>query len=1758
MPEEIDGIYLNAYLTEAQIDATSLSGLNRDREIVYVTDWAANAKYGSDSRPLDFTPAFQIDFEGTVYRRNIVTWEALLASGGSGIKHIKDGDTDGSLFSDDGNNNGVQPTGTEEYMYQLGNITNKIDSSSESTILNGTLNSAWASLRGTITSGENNHIYKTDSSVIASGKWNIIGDSLYAVQDVSGVDIRISGITDNGYIGGAIAINNVLKFYDENWVHDGIGYFLISVDAGIIQVSLTPGGAAVAPTGVSTNWRIINTTTATASTAGSNNFIGSGIDNTIRLPSDDWGTNAIITGSSNTISSSSNSVILGGNSNTVTDGGDSYTFIGSGENNYINSPEATIVSGRYNRVVVSVAGQNLESPGSIIGGGFLNTIYGVSAGFIGSGAGNSVINYVAGSQASLIVGGTDNTIEGASEPSYIGAGNQNSIGTQPFTSSMGIASGGYITSGNPGIITFSPPEYPFTRTPVVDDSVRFSSNRTQQNITSTNVPYAFVDGVAATPDMTFYIESVTGNDITLATSLGGPAVAITVDNTGFPTFKLDYVSAPIIDTINNADTFDNNIVVGNASLYTEYEDIAISAGSGTLPTGLVEGTYTVSTIDTVASTITLFSVTITAAGVGTSNVVKDIEARRPIASAIVSGENNYLIGPYSYIGGGRSNTIYDATSASIVNGERIIIASASDTDAYASSIFSTVVNGYQHQIINGPYSTIINGSDNKISDDTYGNSAFSTIINGDTARIHASVYSLICGGEESSIGYSELDAATLAWMGFDTSYSHTSHSVILNGEGAGSQNIYAATSSLIGVGYANTIWGLSSSYSTILSGHDNQNIGCSTGFIGAGTSNRISALALYDKPIVLYSVGDGTYMFEWPYEVMDGSYSKILVEGDYISFNKSGGVASTDIIYGHNYIISSVFISGGVTRFKISVREPGESYATEISITDPGSGGVTYTASTHSQGYGASIITGMDNQATSSLASIVSGIKNKIGADSTYSSILNGQDNYINRAVESIIGSGVGNAINNTPVSAIITGENNYIGTDELTFSAVGENTGYSTILGGENNTIDGLGRYGFIDGGYKNTLTGTYHGAIISSRNSIIKPNNGALLIDSYDTIIGSKSATIDLGGGGAIHNTIIGSANSGMTGNGNNNYIYFGSVTNSEQSWIISDSDILNNGTERATINNSFRCGLVNVGQKCESNEIHNSSSSALGAGYIGVTDGSSFSDESGTLAIDIGSGNLPTPYPATSNIIFMPTILQFEGDTVTGLTYGETYTMTLVSGTTKYKIDSVSYASLVITGTGTPTFQYVLAAATQSISNTRILNSTDVYTTSAGNKIQNLEVSNSKNINIGAAVNSTITGSFFVELVGNAPEDVNLINSKDIKLRSSSSIFGANLIGNGIGVNSDIYVNSYYTSMINVDNTGVFNSDQSSLMNSYNDSVNDSSLSTLINTLSCELDEADTSTIINAIGCTIKDTVTNDGQPLSAIFNSQFSSIDVQGAPITDGYKLYNIQFGVSLIGESGTDNRWNVSLSSADVSSSGGLSVGDSITLAEISGVYPSINLNDYASVLNATHVITHVDASIQTGRTLVWFVTTTPPALPPSRISIITGGTLGVWDNATAPAPSGGAAAYGNTIIGANASRIEGLSSNHNLIISGQNNKITANPANTANSGIMFGDNNEIGSSLNSGLISSSSTTLTGCISTVVIGSNNTGASQTITSKDNAIVLGNFDVADIENDTTHVDNLLVKGVDVKMGSLPTSAPATAGYLWNDSGTIKISL
>jgi hypothetical protein len=482
------------------IDATHFSYTTLRVPVNAPASASANARYslygganmiGSGQLNTIFTETGTGQFIGAGYQNAITSSSnsAIVAGKLNVIKTVsqytnRDDDTVGFQFIGAGESNSIDDTGNSSI---VGGLVNGIYSSGGYQFIGG---------------GQGNKI----------GEPVIRADVSYA-SIVGGFSNQIKGTGNYQFIGGGFA-NSVFEAPASTIVGGQFNF-----------ISPVPGSLEYASTIVGGHFNLIATIT------GAFQFIGGGTNNTVD-------------------GSGSYRFIGGGKFNQVTGTGD-FQFIGGGENNYIDSPEATIVSGRENRVVVTTGGINdLESPGSIIGAGFLNTIYGASAALIGAGAGNTIVDFVAGAQAGAIVAGTDNTMEGASEPSFIGAGSQNSMGTEPLASSaaVSIAGGGSITAGSPGVITFPNPSYPFTRTPVVNDAVRFSSNRMLASGNDRVEYYAFVDGVAATPDMTFYIESVIGNDITLATSIGGPAVDITT-GTGSSRFRIMCLHQEVLDLL---------------------------------------------------------------------------------------------------------------------------------------------------------------------------------------------------------------------------------------------------------------------------------------------------------------------------------------------------------------------------------------------------------------------------------------------------------------------------------------------------------------------------------------------------------------------------------------------------------------------------------------------------------------------------------------------------------------------------------------------------------------------------------------------------------------------------------------------------------------------------------------------------------------------------------------------------------------------------------------------------------------------------------------------------------------------------------------------------------------------------------------------------------------------------------------------------------------------------------------------------------
>lgn len=478
---EIDGIYKNAPLTDAQISGTKR---NLDREIIIKIDAVADRAtlLPTVTDPTTDVNAYPSNYVGVLdydsteeggdnpnIRRHIPTLELLASKGsaddnggvqgtagsswiniettaigsysaltggqtlqaalesldgaaaGAVLQHLIDGPEDGSLTS---SIDGVTPSGTNSgstYQINLGYLTQVVDSQ-------------YASVLG----GSENYITNGNNSFIGGGDTNyIIQGSNYSAL-TCGMNNYIQGGSTLSFIGGGKS--NLL-------------------DAVAAYSSIVCGESNVISGGADHS-SIIGGFDHTITNSSTHSIIGGGHTNIITNSSP---YSVIVGGQSIEIEYASHAFIGGGNLNKIHTND---SFIGGGNDNYIGveSQNSGICGGvtnyighSYSVFIGGGSGNEIRSSWdavqsySVIVGGNANYINDADSSFLGAGIGNRINttgsynlivggngNYIEDSPSnSSIIGGNTNRIIGTSSYNFIGGGANNYIGTSSYSAILG-------------------------------------------------------------------------------------------------------------------------------------------------------------------------------------------------------------------------------------------------------------------------------------------------------------------------------------------------------------------------------------------------------------------------------------------------------------------------------------------------------------------------------------------------------------------------------------------------------------------------------------------------------------------------------------------------------------------------------------------------------------------------------------------------------------------------------------------------------------------------------------------------------------------------------------------------------------------------------------------------------------------------------------------------------------------------------------------------------------------------------------------------------------------------------------------------------------------------------------------------------------------------------------------------------------------------------------------------------------------------
>jgi len=277
---------------------------------------------------------------------------------------------------------------------------NQNSASNDRAVIVGGISNQNSGSRSVLVGGEQNNI---------SGTYTFIGGGIFNTS--AGSQSTIAGGQSNNASGNYAFIGGG-QSNTASGSHSSIGGGQLNTAAGL--GSFVGGGIYNRANGLRSV--IVGggfSSTSSNRTESSYSFIGSGYSNTISSSgANDYGA-LIVAGTGNTIGGGTAAVIVGGQSNSISKpevNSGNWCFIGGGQNNRINGP--------------------YSNHGALVGG-YNNTI----------GNGYSI----------TLVGGANNTINGSG--SFIGGGNQNTIGSYPSDAALtGGRSNTISANGNYGHI----------------------------------------------------------------------------------------------------------------------------------------------------------------------------------------------------------------------------------------------------------------------------------------------------------------------------------------------------------------------------------------------------------------------------------------------------------------------------------------------------------------------------------------------------------------------------------------------------------------------------------------------------------------------------------------------------------------------------------------------------------------------------------------------------------------------------------------------------------------------------------------------------------------------------------------------------------------------------------------------------------------------------------------------------------------------------------------------------------------------------------------------------------------------------------------------------------------------------------------------------------------------------------------------------------------------------------------------------------
>ena len=724
-------------------------------------------------------------------------------------------------------------------------------------------------------------------------------------------------------------------------------------------------------------------------------------------------------------------------------------------------------------------------------------------------------------------------------------------------------------------------------------------------------------------------------------------------------------------------------------------------------------------------------------GGGSGNIIDNSDNSGIISSDDVAITNS----PLSNIIGGQSNYITDSSFSNISNG--------SGHNIEDGSTYASIFNGRFATIKNSDWSTLVNANSSLISGGT-----FNGIYSSSGCEITGSTYSNIYGGAFNAIHGGVYNSFNSIYGGSYNTIENHSNSFIIGGSG----NTIHFDLDDLAIGNANGLEAIINSRGSSIS---------------ASTNSVIHNSLNVDMTLTLMS------------EIRNSSSTGIGVDTEITGFDYGVGT-----INGFNLIDTAIDSRiTGVTTFNTILGSRG------VKIDGPYSGSSSYNNSVigsnnifldSSDGYGNYNCGSYNNdnlQLRKTAFGLFGGNISAISYSAAVVSMIGTRASTITNAQYSSIFGGRENELYDSMYSTILGGRANGIYTTSTSY-------GWGTLIGGQNNTVNGDSNYF----------------AIIGGGNSTINDSNAAILVSEASTITGSLDYSAILVGTNNTMTTSIytGPANTIMAGGNNNLYRnsgFFGlnnSVMLGGQEMTINGASNMNN---MITSYQSAMSGTVSL------NSIISSDNCKINTG---TESGLIFSEQSNLRNVYqsfmVGSSQSTISGTSTVTSAF---ILGGEKHSISGASNTADYS-TIINGSTN--TISQSRNAIVIGGSN------VLISGGSDQSHAILAKDSWINGNSDNSGLYATDTSYITSSNL-----STIMGGFTNRIVNNSNGGI-LAGTQNI-LSSSTLTFYSVLAG---GYDNRVY-NSNGSSTFGGNHSRIYNNNYSTILGGYQNQISGTSIYT-----------------------------------------------------------------------------------------------------------------------------------------------------------------------------------------------------------------------------------------------------------------------------------------------------------------------------------------